>query len=244
MKKLITLFKIGILSSVFILALNQVSFAENWTRKKIIQTIISESQKSKFVRPEIALAVAEVESGFRPDPISPKGAIGVMQIMPLTAKSVFNVPRYKLFDPEINIRLGVKFLDQLIEQYHGEIHYALSHYNGGSRVGSFPNSRIIPATRSYVQKVHIAAKRHQKSLASLKTPIWQKKNIFPPSRNFSGTNKGLKASLKEAEYWLEKAKLSNKSGRNYLVKNRFELTHLHNKMQNNRRVFRDFLKNG
>ena len=167
-----------------------------------------------------------------------------MQIMPLTAKSVFNVPRYKLFDPEINIRLGVKFLDQLIEQYHGEIHYALSHYNGGSRVGSFPNSRIIPATRSYVQKVHTAAKRHQKSLASLKTPIWQKKNIFPPSHNFSGTNKGLNASLKEAEYWLEKAKLSNVSGGNYIVKKRFELTHLHNKMQNNRKVFRDFLKNG
>ena len=234
----------GIISSVFILALNQVSFAENWTKKKIIQTIISESQKSKFVRPEIALAVAEVESGFRPDPISSKGAIGVMQIMPLTAQSVFNVPRYKLFDPEINIQLGVKFLDQLIEQYHGEIHYALSHYNGGSRVGSFPNSRIIPATRSYVQKVHLAAKRYQKSLASLKTPIWQKKNIFPPSQNFSGNNKGLKASLKEAEYWLEKAKVSNISGGNYLFTKRFELTHLHNKMQNNRRVFRDFLKNG
>ena len=244
MKMLIPLFKVGIISSVFIFALNQVSFAENWTKKKIIQTIISESQKSKFVRPEIALAVAEVESGFRSDPISPKGAIGVMQIMPLTAKSVFNVPRHRLFDPEVNIRLGVKFLDQLIEQYHGEIHYALSHYNGGSRVGSFPNSRIIPATRTYVQKVHTAAKRHQKSLASLETPIWQDKNISPPSHNFSGNNKGLKASLKEAEYWLEKAKLSNISRENYLDRKGFELSYLHRKMQNNRRIFRNFLNNG
>ena len=229
---------------LFLFVFNQVTFAENWTKKKIIQTIISESQKSKFVSPEIALAVAEVESGFRPDPISPKGAIGVMQIMPLTAKSVFNVPRYQLFDPRINIRLGVKFLDQLIEQYHGEIHYALSHYNGGSRVGSFPNSRIIPATRSYVQKVHIAAKRHQKSLASLKTPIWHEKNGFSSSHSFSGTNKELKSSLKEAEYWLEKAKLSNMSRQNYPDRKGVELVQLHRKMQNNRRVFRNFLKNG
>ena len=190
MKNLIQFFKVSVISTLFLFVFNQVTFAENWTKKKIIQTIISESQKSKFVRPEIALAVAEVESGFRPEPISPKGAIGVMQIMPLTAKSVFNVPRYKLFDPEVNISLGVKFLDQLIEQYHGEIHYALSHYNGGSRVGSFPNSRVIPATRSYVQKVHKQQSGHQKSLASLKTPIWQEKNISPSSNNFSGTNKG------------------------------------------------------
>ena len=244
MKKLIQFFKVGIISTLFLFVSNQVTFAENWTKKKIIQTIISESQKSKFVRPEIALAVAEVESGFRPDPISPKGAIGVMQIMPLTAKSVFNVPRYKLFDPEINIRLGVKFLDQLIAQYHGEIHYALSHYNGGSRVGSFPNSRIIPATRSYVQKVHIAAKRHQKSLARLKTPIWQNKNGFPSSHSFSGTNKELKSSLKETEYWLAMAKLSNMSRENYPNRKGVELTQLHRKMQNNRRVFRNFLKNG
>jgi len=244
MKPFIQCLKIGLFSAVFIFVFNQISFAETWTKKKIIQTIISESQKSKFVRPEVALAVAEIESGFRPDPISSKGAIGVMQIMPLTAKSVFNVPRHKLFDPEINIRLGVKFLDQLIEQYHGEIHYALSHYNGGSKVGSFPNSRIIPATRSYVQKVHLAAKRHQKSLEKLEAPIWQKRVVSPSSYAFSATNKELHSSLKEAEYWLEKARLSNLSREDYPAGTGHELTNLYIKIQNNRRAFRNFLGNG
>ena len=241
---MIEFYKIGLLSILFIFVFNQGSFAQNWTKKRIIQTIISESQKSKFVKPEVALAVAEVESGFRPDPISPKGAIGVMQIMPLTAKTVFNVPRHKLFDPEINIRLGIQFLDQLIEQYHGEIHYARSHYNGGSKVGSFPNSRIIPATRPYVQKVHVAAKRHQKSLAKLETPIWQKTNSYPPSPSFSGTNKELESSLKEVEYWLEKARLSNVSRKDYPDRKGFKLTQLHRKIQKNRKVFRDFLTSG
>ena len=61
-----------------------------------------------------------MSQAFAPDVISPKGAVGVMQIMPLTAKSVFNVPRYQLFDPEVNIRLGVQFLDQLIGKYDGK----------------------------------------------------------------------------------------------------------------------------
>ncbi len=128
------------------------SLAASWSKEDIQQIIISESRKSKYVTPALALAVAEIESGFRADPISSKGAVGVMQIMPLTAKSVFNVPRFQLFDPVINIRLGVRFLDQLIVRYHGRIDLALSHYNGGSKVGKWPNARIIPATRPYVKK--------------------------------------------------------------------------------------------
>jgi hypothetical protein len=76
-----------------------------------------------------------------------------MQIMPRTALLEFGVKRKDLFNPKINISLGVKFLDSLIKKYRGNIGIALSHYNGGSAVGKWPKVKIIPATYPYVEKV-------------------------------------------------------------------------------------------
>ena len=138
------------------IAMSQMSIASQtqpYAKKDIEQMIITEALKSQRVRPELALAVARVESGFNAQAVSPKGAIGVMQIMPKTAASVFGVERSRLFDAQLNIRLGVQFLDSLLHRYRGREDLALSHYNGGSKVGKWPNSRVIPYTRSYVSKV-------------------------------------------------------------------------------------------
>ena len=138
------------------IAMSQMSMASQsqpYTKKDIHQMIITEALKSQRVRPELALAVARVESGFNAEAVSPKGAIGVMQIMPKTAASVFGVERSRLFDAQLNIRLGVQFLDSLLHRYRGREDLALSHYNGGSKVGKWPDSRVIPYTRSYVSKV-------------------------------------------------------------------------------------------
>ena len=217
------------------------SFAASWSKKDIQQIIISESQKSKYVTPTLALAVAEIESGFRADPISSKGAIGVMQIMPLTAKSVFNVPRFQLFDPIINIQLGVRFLDQLIAQYHGRIDLALSHYNGGSKVGKWPDSRIIPATRPYVKKVLAAAHRHkvtlpQRGQARPRARILHAAHIQPAS-----SGKAWQSTLDEAEFWLQRARTSSKLRPSVQKMRSSELTQLHRKMISNRERFRKFL---
>ena len=105
------------------------------------------------VTPSVALAVAKIESGFQPHVVSSAGAIGVMQIMPRTGRDLFGLSRAELFDPTINIRAGVTFLDQLIDRYEGRVDLALSHYNGGSRVTAGPKPKIIPVTRGYVIKV-------------------------------------------------------------------------------------------
>ena len=70
-----------------------------------------------------------------------------------TALLEFGVKRKDLFNPKINISLGIKFLDSLIKKYRGNIGIALSHYNGGSAVGKWPKVKIIPATYPYVEKV-------------------------------------------------------------------------------------------
>ena len=127
--------------------------AKNYNRPYIKMLLIENARLSEFVTPALAIAVAKVESDLRPDAVSNKGAIGVMQIMPRTGLLEFGVKRKDLFNPIINIKIGVKFLDQLIKKYKGNIGVALSHYNGGSAVGIWPNVKIIPATYPYVVKV-------------------------------------------------------------------------------------------
>ncbi len=101
----------------------------------------------------LALAVAETESGFDPRAVSPVGARGVMQIMPATCRGEYALHPEALWEPRLNIRIGLHFLGRLLERYRGQAPFALSYYNGGSRVGDLPNARIIPATRGYVERV-------------------------------------------------------------------------------------------
>ena len=127
--------------------------AKNYNRPYIKMLLIENARLSEYVTPALAIALAEVESDLRPDVVSNKGAIGVMQIMPRTGLLEFGVKRKDLFNPIVNIKIGVKFLDQLIKKYKGNIGVALSHYNGGSAVGIWPNVKIIPVTYPYVVKV-------------------------------------------------------------------------------------------
>ena len=139
---------------VILLFSSTISYAkQNYNKAYIRALLIENAIKSDYVSPSLALAVAQVESNFRADVVSHKGAVGVMQIMPRTALLEFGVKRSKLFNPQVNIRIGVEFLDRLIKKYKGDVGIALSHYNGGSAVGRWPNVKIIPATYSYVIKV-------------------------------------------------------------------------------------------
>ncbi|MBT6830498.1 MAG: lytic transglycosylase domain-containing protein, partial [Rhodospirillaceae bacterium] len=100
----------------------------------------------------LALAVAHAESNFNPSALSHMGARGVMQVMPATARGEYGVEAELLWQPRINIRLGIHFLRRLITRYHGRVDLALSYYNGGSAVGDLPHARVIPATRAYVKR--------------------------------------------------------------------------------------------
>ena len=100
--------------------------------------------------PALLHAVIEVESGFRPDAVSRKGAVGLMQLMPETAA------RLKVndaHDPLQNIRGGAKQLRHLLNVYKGDLRLALAAYNAG--IHRVKGRRIprIRETRSYVRKV-------------------------------------------------------------------------------------------
>lgn len=130
-------------------------------RHEVKQLVVQEAERLR-VPISLALAVAHVESNFNPRARSSKGARGVMQIMPLTAKGEYGIAAKLLWNPRLNIRLGLHFLKRLIHRYDGRVDLALSHYNGGSAVGKPPYARVIPATKRYVAKVR-RLRRHYRN---------------------------------------------------------------------------------
>ncbi len=95
-------------------------------------------------------SVAQVESALQPGAVSPKGAIGVMQLMPKTARALSADPH----DPAQNIEAGARLLRDLLIKYDGDVVKALSAYNAGS--GAVERYRGMPPfaeTQQYVNKV-------------------------------------------------------------------------------------------
>ena len=101
------------------------------------------------VDPALIYALIEVESAYRPAARSPKGAMGLMQLMPGTAK------RYAVtdpFDPTANIEAGTRHLRSLLDRY--DIDVALAAYNAGEGpVRKFAGVPPYPETRRYVAKI-------------------------------------------------------------------------------------------
>jgi hypothetical protein len=101
--------------------------------------------------PDLVRAVIQVESAFNPTAVSPKGAMGLMQLMPATATE-FGVKNP--FHPEQNITAGVAYLKRLLVRYDNKIELALAAYNAGpgnvEKYGDVPPFR---ETQSYVKRV-------------------------------------------------------------------------------------------
>ena len=100
---------------------------------------------------ELILSVMQVESNYTPFAISPKGALGMMQLIPETARR-FGVSN--AFNPVENIRGGAKYLRYLLDLYHGDYRLALAAYNAGE--GAVAKHGGVPPyeeTRKYVESV-------------------------------------------------------------------------------------------
>lgn len=84
------------------------------------------------VDPWVVLSLIRQESAFNERARSGVGAIGLMQLMPKTARRVASVSRRQLFDPAVNIRVGVKYFSHLLDRFDGDVELALASYNAGA----------------------------------------------------------------------------------------------------------------
>ena len=121
------------------------------TNAEMFEPLVTENALRHSLRPELVRAVIQVESGFDPRATSPKGAMGLMQLMPQTARELGVVDAY---DPAQNIRGGTAYLRQLLDRY-GDEQLALAAYNAGSGTVDKYGRTIPPyrETRNYVRKV-------------------------------------------------------------------------------------------
>lgn len=96
-------------------------------------------------------AVAEVESGLRPEAVSPKGALGVMQLMPGTARSLGLADP---FDAQTNIDAGARYLRGLLDQFGGDTTLALAAYNAGpGAVKRYDGVPPFAETKGFIARV-------------------------------------------------------------------------------------------
>jgi soluble lytic murein transglycosylase-like protein len=119
---------------------------------RLYDAIVQEHASRHSLRPELVRAVIQVESGFNPRARSPKGAMGLMQLMPATAKQLGVRDAY---DPAENIRGGCAYLRQLLDRYSGNEELALAAYNAGADAVDRHGKTVPPfqETRDYVKKI-------------------------------------------------------------------------------------------
>ena len=120
------------------------------TQEEVDESIVMAAARHN-VDPNLVRAVIKVESNFNSNAVSRKGAMGLMQLMPSTARQL-NVKNP--FDPEQNVDAGVRHLKQLLENYNGDVNLTLAAYNAGS--GAVARSAGVPRyaeTQNYVRRI-------------------------------------------------------------------------------------------
>jgi len=113
--------------------------------------VVNQASGRYRLDPDLVNSVIKAESDFNPHAVSPKGAQGLMQLMPGTA-SQLGVPN--TFDPQANVEGGTKYLRELLERYNFDLRKALAAYNAGpQRVEQFGGIPPYYETRAYVARV-------------------------------------------------------------------------------------------
>jgi soluble lytic murein transglycosylase-like protein len=121
-----------------------------------VDSLVIEHAQRHALRPELVRAVIQVESGFNPRARSPKGAMGLMQLMPATARELGVTNAY---DPAQNIRGGTAYLRQRRDRYDGDERLALAAYTAGAGAVDRYGRNVPPyqETRDYVRRIGLKA---------------------------------------------------------------------------------------
>ena len=116
-----------------------------------LDMLVDQAAQREDLEPDLLRSMIRQESAARPCAVSPRGAMGLMQLMPATAVE-FGVTN--AFDPRENVDAGARFLKQLLRMYDGDVSLALGAFNAGpGKVSPESGLPAYPETLDYVQKV-------------------------------------------------------------------------------------------
>ena len=147
-----------------------------------IDAVVQDAAARNGLDPCLIISVMRAESGFNRLAVSPKGASGLMQLMPATAAR-FGVKN--IFDQRENIMAGATYLRWLLERFGGDVRLALAGYNAGEGAVEFYGNRIPPflETQNYVRMIYTRystlhlTRTAQPPLVEAATPVQPKDNI-------------------------------------------------------------------
>ncbi|MDD2364989.1 MAG: lytic transglycosylase domain-containing protein [Desulfuromonadaceae bacterium] len=123
--------------------------------------IIRNCSEKYGVNPSLVKAVIHAESGYNPNAVSSKGASGLMQLMPATARSLNVADR---FNPKDNVEGGVKYLRFLLDTFRGDVVLAVAAYNAGlNKVAKYGGIPPYNETKTYVNRVLAYMKSYEES---------------------------------------------------------------------------------
>jgi soluble lytic murein transglycosylase-like protein len=129
-----------------------VSLPQLAARRSALEPLVQRIASLHGVQAALLKAVIEVESGFNAQARSPKGAIGLMQVMPATAARYGD---FDLYSPEQNLDVGTRYLRDLLAMFNGNVQLAVAAYNAGENAVLRSGRRVpaYPETQRYVPMV-------------------------------------------------------------------------------------------
>jgi soluble lytic murein transglycosylase-like protein len=135
-----------------------VSLSQLTARRAEFESLLQRVAKAHGVHAALLAAVIEVESGFNARARSPKGAIGLMQVMPGTAARYGS---YDLYSPEQNVEVGARYLRDLLSMFNGDVPLAVAAYNAGENA-VIRHGRRIPPYAETVRYVPMVMERYSR----------------------------------------------------------------------------------
>jgi peptidoglycan lytic transglycosylase len=169
-----------LLAAIGTIHFTQPAWWERFRHPLRYQEIVLGHARNYHLDPALLAAVIYQESKFEADARSDRGAVGLMQLLPATAKGIAartGGSRFRvsdLYDPEINVRYGAWYLRHLLDKYRSE-QLALAAYNAGqANVDRWRAQRIpiqFPETRDFVDRVERLERTYRHAYASLRQQI-------------------------------------------------------------------------
>lgn len=143
-----------------------------------LNQVVNEASGTYRLDPDLVNSVIRAESGFNTHAISPKGAQGLMQLMPQTASQL---GVQNAFDPQANVEAGTRYLRELLERYNFDLIKALAAYNAGpQRVEQYGGVPPYYETRAYVARIVRDFNKKKIAARSAAQPEVQKRREATP----------------------------------------------------------------
>ena len=164
-----TLLLWGILGSLGTsVTLPSLARAADLSRDMIKQLVVQYANETRHVDAALALGIARVMSNFDAGAVGPAQRLGIFQLDPNRLEKPYH--SHDLLDPAINIRIGLKSLDQLIEANKGDVAMALVEFNDGHALGPWPMSRVVSYPGGIVANIFAARAVFERELAGIHQP--------------------------------------------------------------------------